>query len=131
VAALLATAHREEGNPYVVAGVRRNRDGKLSPPAPLKGLQKVWERIRERARLQDVRLHDLRHSFASVGAGAGLGLYVVGRILGHAHHATTARYAHLAEDPVRAGVERIAEEIAAKLERREGAEVRTLRSGEK
>jgi integrase len=71
--------------------------------------------------LEDVRLHDLRHSFASVGAAAGLGLPILGSILGHADPATTARYAHLSDDPRRAAAERIAG--AASLNDHAAAEV--------
>ncbi len=112
---LLSKAARTEGNPFVISGARHG--------AHLVGLQKIWERLRAQAGLEDVRLHDLRHSFASVGASAGLGLYVVGKILGHASQSTTQRYAHLAEDPVRAGNERIAGEIQGALEGRAGGDV--------
>ena len=63
--------------------------------APLKGLQKIWERIRKEAGLKDVRLHDLRHTFASVAVSNGIPLYEVGRLLGHASIQSTQRYAHL------------------------------------
>ena len=63
--------------------------------APLKGLQKIWERIRKEAGLEDVRLHDLRHTFASVAVSHGIPLYEVGRLLGHASIQSTQRYAHL------------------------------------
>lgn len=62
-----------------------------------------------------VRLHDLRHTHASVGAGAGLGLQIIGKILGHAHAATTQRYAHLDADPVRRASETIGAHIAAAM----------------
>jgi integrase len=62
--------------------------------------------------LADFRLHDLRHSFASVGAAANLGLPVIGALLGHADPATTARYAHLAIGPLRAATEGITTKIA-------------------
>ncbi len=104
---LLAGAERLEGNPYVCFGRRTGQ--------PFVGLQKVWERVREAADLEDVRLHDLRHSFASVGAGVGFGLQVLGAILGHRQPSTTFRYAHLAEDPRRAAAERISGEIATTL----------------
>ena len=61
----------------------------------------------------DEPLHDLRHSFASFGAGGGLGLPIVGKLLGHANAVTTARYAHLDADPLRVASERIAGPIAA------------------
>lgn len=79
------------------------------------GLQKAWERIRAKAGLTDVRLHDLRHSFASVAVGAGNSLYIVGRILGHRDSRTTEIYAHLADDPVRATANETATHIAGLL----------------
>lgn len=102
----LARSTRREGAQFVCAGVTDQ---------PFTGLGKAWERIRSRAGLAEVRLHDLRHSYASTGAGAGFALFTIGRILGHADSKTTQRYAHLADDPVRAATERIAGEIAAKL----------------
>ena len=65
-----------------------------------------------------MRIHDLRHSFASVGAGSGHGLLIIGRLLGHSTPATTARYAHLADHPVQRAADAIAGEIAAALDRR-------------
>lgn len=118
VAALLATAPREQGNPYVCFGAR--------PGEPLATLQHVWTRARKRASLEGVPLHSLRHSFATVGAAA-VGLHVVGKVLGHASVATTHKYAHADMDPIRAGAERIAGEIAARLERRKPAEVVEIR----
>jgi len=105
--ALLAGAPRLEGNPYVIPGHRSG--GRLV------GLFRPWVRIRERAELGGLRLHDLRHSFASIGAAAGLGLPILGSILGHKSHATTARYAHLSDDPRKAAAARISDEIAAAL----------------
>jgi integrase len=82
---------------------------------PLVNLAKPWDRIRELAKLDDVRLHDLRHTHGSSAAGAGLSLHLVGALLGHRQPATTARYAHLADDPVRATSEAIAERVATAL----------------
>ncbi len=96
-----------QGNPYVFPG----RGGK----GHLIGLQKIWERIRESAELPDVRLHDLRHSFASAGAGVGMGLPIIGKILGHADPGTTARYAHLATDPLVQAADQISKKLAAGL----------------
>jgi integrase len=67
----------------------------------LVNLQKPWRAIRKRAGLEDVRIHDLRHTFASVAAASGASLPIIGKLLGHAQSATTERYAHLAADPVR------------------------------
>jgi integrase len=80
---LMAALPRLEGHPYVIPGERQGRH--------LVNLEKPWRKIREVAQLPDLRLHDLRHSFASIGAGAGLGLPVIGALPGHAHAATTAR----------------------------------------
>jgi len=104
---VLAGLEREEGNPYVILG------GK--PGAYLNDLEAPWQRIREGAGLPDVRLHDLRHSFASVGAGARLGLIMIGKLLGHTQAATTARYSHLDADPVKQASEVIGQRIAAAL----------------
>jgi integrase len=85
---VLSKIPRFENNPFVVCG---GKDG-----TALVNLQKPWGRIRKRAGLEDVRLHDLRHSFASVAASGGLSLPMIGRLLGHTQAATTERYAHLA-----------------------------------
>jgi site-specific recombinase XerD len=78
-------------------------------------LHKPWTRIRNTAGLQNVRIHDLRHSFASVGASGGASLLVIGKLLGHARQSTTERYAHLAADPVKAAADAIGERIAAAM----------------
>jgi integrase len=107
---LLRAMPRMAGNPFVIAG------GK--PGARLVNLQKPWRRIRAAASLPDVRIHDLRHSFASVAAGAGMSLPVIGKLLGHSQPVTTARYAHLAADPVRAASNLIGNEISAAMQKR-------------
>ena len=95
---------RVDGNPWVIAGRR--------PGSRLASLHFPWGRIRKRAGLDDVRLHDLRHSFASGGLLVGEGLPMIGRLLGHVQVQTTARYAHLADDPVKAAADRVAGRIA-------------------
>ena len=88
------------------------------------GLPKVWRRIRAQADLSDVRLHDLRHSFASVGAAGGDSLFMIGKLLGHRQSGTTARYAHLADDPLKAAADRISGTIAAAMRGdKNGAEI--------
>ena len=62
--------------------------------------------------LSDARLYDLRHTFASIGAGGGLSLQIIGRLLGHTQFKTTLRYAHLADDPLREAASKIATQIA-------------------
>ncbi|KQW22857.1 integrase [Afipia sp. Root123D2] len=79
---------------------------------PRADLNRPWRAIRKRAGLDDVHLHDLRHSFASIGAGSGLGLPIIGKLLGHTQPSTTQRYAHLDADPVRRAADIIAGKIA-------------------
>jgi integrase len=76
----------------------------------------IWRAVTRAAGLQAVRIHDLRHSFASVGAAASLGLPVIGKLLGHSQAATTHRYAHLDADPLRRAVESIGKTISAAME---------------
>lgn len=104
---LLAELPRLEGNPYVFPGQK--------PNAHRADLKKPWKAIRGTAQLDGVRLHDLRHTFASVGAGAALSLPVIGRLLGHAQPQTTARYAHLDNDPLRKAADTIGATINAAL----------------
>ena len=75
----------------------------------------AWQTIRARAALHDVRMHDIRHSFASRALALGEGLPIIGRLLGHRRIETTARYAHLARDSVKESAERIAVSIAADI----------------
>ena len=74
------------------------------------GLQKDWERVRARAGLSGVRVHDLRHSFASFAVADGNSPFMVGKVLGHRQARTTEIYAHLADDPLRALADRTAVE---------------------
>ncbi|HME86187.1 MAG TPA: tyrosine-type recombinase/integrase [Roseiarcus sp.] len=83
---ILVNLPRVAGNEFVVAGGRAGR--------PFVGVDKVWDRIRLSAGLPDVRLHDLRHTYASVGASASLGLPIIGKLLGHTQASTTLRYSH-------------------------------------
>jgi integrase len=94
-----------------------------NPGKPRSDLKRPWELVRHRASLDGLRIHDLRHSFASVGAGAGLGLPIVGRLLGHASPATTQKYAHLDADPLRRAANTIGATIAAAMEKKDGGEV--------
>lgn len=96
-----------EGNPYVLPGRR--------PGTHLREFDRVWCAVRHAAGLQDVRLHDLRHSYAAVPAGSGESLLVVRSLLGHKRIATTERYAHLSDDPVKRAAERTASSISAWL----------------
>jgi integrase len=102
--AVLDELPRLEGNPYVIVGQVAG--------ARLVNLEKPWRAIRKAADLDDVRLHDLRHAFASVAASSGMGLPIIGKMLGHTQAATTHRYAHLASDPVKAAAATVAGKIA-------------------
>jgi integrase len=80
---------------------------------PIVGLQKVWARVRARAQLPDLRLHDLRHSFASFAADDGASMAMIAKSLGHTQSRTTERYAHLGDDPVRQLAERVGQRVVA------------------
>lgn len=78
---------------------------------PLADLERPWQAVRAQAGLDDVRLHDLRHTYASIAVAGGLSLPIVGRLLGHASPSMTARYAHLADDPVRRAAALVGEQV--------------------
>jgi integrase len=107
--ALLHQLPRLADNPRVIPGVRADSAGAA--------IEKAWASARAAAGLADVRLHDLRHSFASVGAAGGLSLPIIGALLGHKHTSTTARYAHLSADPLRAANDAVGARIAAAMNR--------------
>jgi integrase len=100
-------------NPRVIPGMRAE--------SASASIENAWGRVRAGAGLVGVRLHDLRHSFASVGAAGGLSLPIIGALLGHKHAATTARYAHLSADPLRAANDAVGARIAAAMSRRANA----------
>jgi integrase len=112
---VLADLPRVEGNPHLIAGAK---DG-----APRSDLKKPWAAVSRAAGLEGLRLHDLRHSFASFAAGASLGLPIIGKLLGHSQPATTARYAHLDADPMRRAVDTIGSAIAGAMDRGKSAEI--------
>jgi integrase len=95
-------------NPHVFVGRGKG--------AHLKDLSIVWCGVRHAAGLDDVRLHDLRHSFASTIASSGGSLLLIGKLLGHKNPRTTARYSHLFDDPVRATADATAAQLAGWLE---------------
>ena len=100
---VLSALPRTDDNPWVIIC----RD----PGAHLTDLQRPWRRIRTRAGLEDVRMHDLRHSFASRALALGESLSMIGNLLGYTQVQTTARYAHLARDTVKASAARIGDSI--------------------
>jgi integrase len=96
---------------FVIAGKAAGTEDE----SPRADLNRPWRAVAKRAGLAGVRLHDLRHTHASFGAAAGLGLPIIGKLLGHAHATTTARYAHLEVDPLRRASEHIGNRLAAAL----------------
>ncbi len=100
---VLSALPRREDNPWVITGRK--------PGAHLTDVQHPWRRIRARAGLDDVRIHDLRHSFASRALALGESLSMIGKLLGHTQVQTTARYAHLATDSVKASGSRVGDSI--------------------
>jgi integrase len=103
---------------FVIAGANAGTD-REKPRADIK---RTWERVSDYAGLAGVRLHDLRHTHASFGVGDGLGLPIIGKLLGHRSVATTARYAHLDNDPLR----RASKIIGSKLSAAMHAEIPTM-----
>ena len=104
---VLSTIPRVADNSWVIAGRK--------PGTRLGNLNASWLVVRARAGLKDVRLHDLRHSFASRALALGESLTMIGKLLGHRKVQTTARYAHLAQDSVKASAARVAESLRADM----------------
>jgi integrase len=108
---LLRSIPRQLDNPYVITGDVEGQH--------LTDMQKPWRRIRKLAELPDVRIHDLRHTFASSGVALGQGLPIIGKLLGHSQPQTTARYAHLAASPALEVADKISENLAEFIEWKE------------
>jgi integrase len=106
---LLEELPRLSDNPRVIPGLRASSGSAA--------IQTTWNRARAAAGLSGVRLHDLRHSFVSVGVAGGLSLPIIGALLGHKHATTTARYAHLSDDPLRSANDAVGARIAAAMTR--------------
>ena len=103
---VLAARPRVDGDPWVIPG--------RFPGKPFRNIDRSWCKVRKRAELKDVRIHDLRHSFASRALALGESLPMIGKLLGHTRVQTTARYAHLAEESVRESAARIAASIGGR-----------------
>lgn len=100
---LLQSIPRIEGNPYVICGKKEGTH--------LVNIKDPWGKIRKAAGLTDVRIHDLRHNYASTAVASGYHLKVIGSLLGHANTKTTERYAHLANDPLQTANEAVGRKI--------------------
>lgn len=96
---------------YVIVGGSTAKEDEQ----PRSDLKRPWALVSKRAGLENVRLHDLRHTFASIAAASNIGLPVIGKLLGHAQTSTTERYAHLAIDPVRAASDLVGQRLVAAL----------------
>jgi integrase len=105
--------------PYVVAGRKYGE--------PYKSLSRAWHIARQYADLDDVHLHDLRHSYASLAAGQGLSLYTIGKLLGHKKPTTTHRYAHLSRDVVQEANDALGAAIQAAIAKKPRSKVVRLR----
>lgn len=110
---LLHSIPRRQANPYVISGDVEGQH--------LTDMQKPWRRIRKLAELPNVRIHDLRHTFASSGVALGQGLPIIGKLLGHSQPQTTARYAHLAASPALEVADKISESLADLIEWKEAS----------
>ncbi len=106
-AQVLADLPRIDGNPWVFPGRKKG--------TRQTNINDSWNRVRKRARLDGVRLHDLRHTFASRALAIGEGLPMIGELLGHRKIDTTARYAHLARESIQASTARVADSIGADI----------------
>jgi integrase len=119
IADIRAARGAVEPDDYIFPGQRAGQ--------PLRQLRTCWDAVCKHAGLRNVRIYDLRHTFAAMGAGGGLGLPIIGRLLGHTQSRTTQRYAHLADDPLRAAADKIAKAITGAGK---GAKVVRLRDGQ-
>ena len=110
---VLAGIPRVPDNPWVIVGKK--------PGTRLSGIDQHWQRLRIRAGLEDVRIHDFRHSYASRALALGESLTMIGKLLGHSKVGTTARYAHLARDSEKASAAKVAGSISADIMPEEAA----------
>jgi integrase len=128
---LLSGLPRLKDNPFVfpaARGANRSPERKRRVgDGHFVGLGRIWDRVRDRAELDGVRLHDLRHTYASWAVMGGVNLHMTGVLLGHRQPATTARYAHISDDPLKAAADKVAATLAAALGGAKSAEVADLR----
>ncbi len=104
---------------FVFPAIKTDRNVKEDRPTV--GVRRSWLRVCEIAKIEGVRIHDLRHSFASFAVEQGESLYILGKALGHRKASTTERYAHLRDDPARDLVERISRHVSAARAPQEGS----------
>jgi integrase len=113
--AVLAAQPRMLNSEYVFPADKLGREG--AKRSHFQGIDAIWHRVRIEAGLPEVRLHDLRHTAASIAVANGASLPMIGRILGHADTKTTQRYAHLSDAPVRKVVEDLSDRVALAMSR--------------
>jgi integrase len=109
VAAIVRKRHLvvPQGNPWLFPGD--------VPGQPVKEIRRFWRRMQRTAEIEDVRIHDLRHTFASLLVSGGASLEMIGKLLGHTQMQTTQRYAHLIDAPLRAGLDAVASAVRPQL----------------
>lgn len=115
---IIRSIPEEVGSPFLLPGKKAGTH--------VTDLQSVWERIRKTADLEDVRIHDLRHSFASVGADLGDSMLIISKLLGHSSPKTTDRYTHLFDHPLKSAADRISEQIASYLDNPDGRDAEPM-----
>jgi integrase len=121
---VLTGLHKTKGSEWVFPSI-----GDASRPLSKTAIENAWQRIRSAAKLEDVRLHDLRHTVGSHAGQSGANAFLVRDLLRHKDLSMTGRYVNRADDPVRTLSEMVGERIAAGLAGRKGREVVTLKRG--
>lgn len=119
----------------VLQSIARDRSAYVFPDdarsdQPIRNIDWAWNRIRKRANMPDLRVHDLRHGFASAAAASGMSLLLIGKLLGHADSRSTARYAHVAGDPLKEAADKVSKQLSEAMKGK-SAEVRDLDSAGK
>lgn len=129
------TVHLGAAAQTVLSGVKRTKSGYVFPSdkdsnRPIQNIDWAWVRIRKRAGIADLRVHDLRHGFASAGAASGMSLLMIGKLLGHVDSRSTQRYTHVGSNPLKDAADRISEQLAEAMEGN-SAQVHDMGGGEK